>query len=88
MTHTVILEEEADGRFSVHCPELLGCHSCGETEEEAIGALGPVASGDEQHAQRLRRFASAVEASLYTIYLHLDIFHSPGCPNIFHINSL
>ncbi|MCD6501133.1 type II toxin-antitoxin system HicB family antitoxin [bacterium] len=36
MTHTIILEEETDGRFSVHCPELPGCHSWGETEEEAI----------------------------------------------------
>ncbi len=36
MKHRVILEKESDGRFSAHCPELPGCHSWGETEDEAI----------------------------------------------------
>jgi predicted RNase H-like HicB family nuclease len=31
----IILEEE-DGTFSVHCPALKGCHSQGETREEAL----------------------------------------------------
>lgn len=30
------LEEEGDGTFSVHCPELKGCHSQGTTRDEAI----------------------------------------------------
>ncbi len=32
----VILNEEEEGGFSVECPELPGCVSQGETEEEAI----------------------------------------------------
>lgn len=33
---TFILSEEEEGGFSVECPELPGCVSQGETEEEAI----------------------------------------------------
>ena len=32
----VILEEEEDGMFSVHCPALKGCHSQGKTRDEAM----------------------------------------------------
>lgn len=32
----IILEEEGDGTFSVHCPALKGCHSQGATRDEAI----------------------------------------------------
>jgi len=32
----IILEEEEDGIFSVHCPALKGCHSQGKTREEAL----------------------------------------------------
>ena len=32
----IILEQEADGGYSVHCPSLKGCHSQGETREEAL----------------------------------------------------
>ncbi|MCD6206439.1 MAG: type II toxin-antitoxin system HicB family antitoxin [Methanosarcinales archaeon] len=32
----IILEQEEDGRYSVHCPALKGCHSQGETREEAL----------------------------------------------------
>ena len=45
MTHTIILEEEIDGRFSVHCPELPGCHSWGETEDEAIANIKEAIAG-------------------------------------------
>jgi hypothetical protein len=31
-----VVEEEEDGTFSVHCPALKGCHSQGETREEAL----------------------------------------------------
>lgn len=34
--YTVILEPEEDGGFSVHCPALPGCHSQGDTREEAL----------------------------------------------------
>lgn len=35
----VILTEEEEGGFSIECPELPGCISQGETEEEAIGNI-------------------------------------------------
>ncbi|MDQ6632446.1 MAG: type II toxin-antitoxin system HicB family antitoxin [Verrucomicrobiota bacterium] len=38
MTHhyTVILERESVGGYHVFCPALKGCHSEGETEQEAL----------------------------------------------------
>lgn len=33
---TVILERQPAGGFHVYCPTLKGCHSEGETEEEAM----------------------------------------------------
>ena len=32
----IVLEQEEDGGYSVHCPALKGCHSQGETREEAL----------------------------------------------------
>ena len=32
----IVLEQEEDGKYSVHCPALKGCHSQGETREEAL----------------------------------------------------
>jgi len=32
----IILEEEEDGTYSVHCPALKGCHSQGTTLEDAL----------------------------------------------------
>jgi predicted RNase H-like HicB family nuclease len=32
----IILEPEDDGTYSVHCPALKGCHSQGETREDAL----------------------------------------------------
>lgn len=34
--YRVIFEKEQDGSYSVHCPKLKGCHSQGETYEEAL----------------------------------------------------
>ena len=34
--YTVILEKEDDGGYHVYCPTLKGCHSQGDTIEEAI----------------------------------------------------
>ncbi|MBI2925957.1 MAG: type II toxin-antitoxin system HicB family antitoxin [Verrucomicrobia bacterium] len=34
--YTVILESEPTGGYHVYCPALKGCHSEGETEEEAL----------------------------------------------------
>lgn len=32
----IVLEQEEDGLYSVHCPALKGCHSQGATKEEAL----------------------------------------------------
>ena len=32
----VVLEPAEEGGFVVHCPALKGCHSEGDTEEEAL----------------------------------------------------
>jgi len=32
----IVLEQEDDGTYSVHCPALKGCHSQGETKEDAL----------------------------------------------------
>lgn len=38
-TYTVILEPEAEGGFSVWVPDLPGCASQGETEQEALANI-------------------------------------------------
>jgi predicted RNase H-like HicB family nuclease len=35
----IVLEEEEDGTYSVHCPALRGCHSQGRTRDEAIANI-------------------------------------------------
>jgi predicted RNase H-like HicB family nuclease len=39
MKFTVILESEEEGGYSIHCPALPGCHSQGETKEEALANI-------------------------------------------------
>ena len=34
--YTVILEPEADGGFHAYCPALKGCHSQGDSIDEAM----------------------------------------------------
>ena len=34
--YTIILERQADGSFHAFCPTLKGCHSQGDSLEEAI----------------------------------------------------
>lgn len=38
-TFTVILEKEADGGYSVHCPALPGCVSQGEDRRAALANI-------------------------------------------------
>ena len=35
----IVLEEEEDGVYSVHCPAFRGCHSQGRTRDEAIANM-------------------------------------------------
>ncbi|HZQ07899.1 MAG TPA: type II toxin-antitoxin system HicB family antitoxin [Anaerolineae bacterium] len=37
--YRVVFEREADGGYSVHCPSLKGCHSEGDTYEEALNNI-------------------------------------------------
>jgi predicted RNase H-like HicB family nuclease len=35
MTFKIVIQQDEDGRFNASCPELKGCHSFGDTIEEA-----------------------------------------------------
>ena len=37
--YTVILEREADGGFHAYCPTLKGCHSQGDSLDEALANI-------------------------------------------------
>jgi predicted RNase H-like HicB family nuclease len=37
--YTVILESEEDGGYHAFCPTLKGCHTQGDTLEEAIASV-------------------------------------------------
>ena len=39
MRYTVLMELEEEGGFHVWCPALKGCHSQGETREEALANI-------------------------------------------------
>ena len=39
MRYTVVLEDEADGGHSVSVPALPGCHSQGDTRDEALANI-------------------------------------------------
>lgn len=45
MKFKVILEPEEEGGYSVHCPALKGCHSQGETVEEALANIKEAIEG-------------------------------------------
>ena len=35
MNFKIVIQQDEDGRYNASCPELKGCHSFGETIEEA-----------------------------------------------------
>ena len=39
MRYTVVLEQEDDGGYSVSVPALPGCHSQGDTRDEALANI-------------------------------------------------
>ncbi|HEY1243783.1 MAG TPA: type II toxin-antitoxin system HicB family antitoxin [Hyphomicrobiaceae bacterium] len=57
MRYTVILEDEADGGYSAHVPALPGCHSQGDTREEA---LANIREAIELYVETLRESGDAV----------------------------
>lgn len=36
MNYKVVIQQDEDGRFNASCPELKGCHSFGDTIEDAL----------------------------------------------------
>lgn len=57
--YTVILEREADGAYHASCPALPGCHSQGDTLDEAIAgiqeAIGLCVESLEAHGEPVPR---------------------------------
>ena len=39
MKLTVVIQKDEDGRFNASCPELKGCHSYGNTFDEALNNI-------------------------------------------------
>ena len=39
MKLTVVIQQDEDGRFNASCPELKGCHSYGNTYEDALSNI-------------------------------------------------
>ena len=44
MKYPVVLEREADGRYSVWVPDLPGCASMGDTRDEALANIREAAA--------------------------------------------
>lgn len=36
MNFKVVIQQDEDGRFNASCPELKGCHSFGDTVDDAL----------------------------------------------------
>ena len=57
--YTIILEREADGGFHAYCPALRGCHSQGDSLDEAIEnmreAIGVYLESVEAHGEPIPR---------------------------------
>lgn len=43
--YKVIVAQEEDGRYSVHCPALKGCHSQGNTLDESLKNISEAMEG-------------------------------------------
>ena len=63
MRYTVILESEEEGGFHVWCPALKGCHSQGETTEEALANIQEAISA---YLESLRAEGSPFPADVVT----------------------
>lgn len=68
MKFKVVLEPEEEGGFSVHCPALKGCHSQGETEEEALANIKEAIEGYlmtlNENAKLYEKHATVKEVAL------------------------
>ena len=39
MTYKIVLQRDEDGRINACCPQLQGCHTWGDTAEEAMAHI-------------------------------------------------
>ena len=51
MRYTVIIEPEEEGGFHIWCPALKGCHSQGDTKEEALENIQEVIAAYSESLQ-------------------------------------
>ena len=57
MDYTVVIERADDGSYSVHVPDLPGCISCGDTQEQALEMIKEAIRG---HIETLREHGDPV----------------------------
>lgn len=66
MRYAVIVEVEEEGGFHVWCPALKGCHSQGETQEEAL----------ENIRKAIAAYLESVQADGLSLPADVTIHHS------------
>ena len=64
ITYTVIFEKEEDGGYHVYCPALKGCHSQGNTKEEA---LKNITEAIQCYLESLRKDGEAVPEDMASV---------------------
>lgn len=57
MKFRVIIEQDEDGMFAVHCPNLPGCISQGKTREEALRNIQEAIAG---YAESLKKHGEPI----------------------------
>jgi predicted RNase H-like HicB family nuclease len=82
MRYTVVLEDEADGGFSVSVPALLGCRSQGDTRDEA---LTNIREAIELYVETLREAGEPIPAEVGREFVEVEAAgrwpsSRPTCP--------
>jgi predicted RNase H-like HicB family nuclease len=81
-TYTVVLEpDEEAGGFSVHVPSLPGCHTEGDTQEEAIAMARDAITGYVEsllaHNEPIPVESNPVGPVLVTVTVKMDVQTEP-----------
>jgi predicted RNase H-like HicB family nuclease len=71
--YTVILEKEADGGYHVFCPALPGCHSEGDSLDEAMEAIREAI---EAYIESLIAHGEKVPEETDIIVAHAEVAHA------------
>ena len=69
MQYAVMIEQADDGSYSAYVPDLPGCVSCGDTQEEAEQLIKEAVA---LHIESLRQHGEAVPRPK-TIVVRLDV---------------